>query len=303
MRIAIIGVGGIGGYLGSKLCRLAQQDPEVEVIFIQRGEQFKAIKERGLTYITKTEVTVYPTYISDTPVNAGRFDLVIFNVKSRDLEDSARSISGNIHDETIFISTLNGVNNAARLQNIYPKLRILNGCIYVSAFIEKPGIVRQVGGAGNLYFGPEDGNIESFIHIEEILTRAEIKAVLSKNVTKDVWDKYIFICSWASISSKYKMPVGALLVNDSIKKEWIIIINEIRAVAIAYGVNFEENVWQSCIERAEKLPYDNKTSMQIDIELGKQPEVDIFTGYVARAGRDKGINTPAHNDVLTCLGY
>jgi len=303
MKIAIIGIGGIGGYIGSKLCKLIGQVPGLEIVFVQRGEHLKAIQDHGLTYITKTETTVHPSLAAGTCMGAGLFDLVIFTVKSRDLEDAALSVRGNVHEETILLTTLNGVNNARRLQDMYPALRVLNGCIYVSATIERPGVVRQTGGAGSLFFGPEDGNIEPFRGLEALLKQADIKAVLSNHIARDVWSKYIFICSWASISSKHKLTAGALLQDNSIVDEWKQLLCEIRDVALAFNVELDADVVESCLGRARLLPYENKTSMQIDIENGKQPEVDIFAGFVSQAGKERGVPTPAHDAVLQALGY
>ncbi len=299
MNIAIVGIGGIGAYIGSKLCKHFATSNEHRIVFIQRGEHFNAIAQHGLTYITKQESVVYPHFITDKPETDGMFDLVIFALKSKDLEQAALSVKNNLHKKTVLLTTLNGVNNAARLQAIFPNHKILNGCIYVSASIERPGVVRQIGGAGNLFFGPIDGDIAPFVAIEELLKQAEIKAVLTPNIKQDVWEKYIFICSWASISSKYRMSVGALLENESIVAEWSQLITEIKLIATKHQVEFSSNIVQECIDRARQLPYGNKTSMLIDIEAGKIPEIDIFTEYIVSEGKRLGVATPAHDDVLT----
>lgn len=297
MRIAVVGIGGIGGYIASKLCKAAPR-LSIEVVFVQRGEHKRAIEENGLTYITKFESVVRPSLITDEPCAAGLFDVVIFNIKSRDLEDAARSVCANLHENTILLSTLNGVNNASRLRAVYPSLRVLNGCIYVSAFIERPGVVRQVGGAGNLIFGPEDGGLEPYKFLADLFVKAEIKAVLSDNILNDVWSKYIFICSWATISCKYQLPVGALLSQPAIVNEWKSLIREISILGSTFGIDFGDSAADACIERAAKLPYDNKTSMQLDIEQGKKPELDVFTAFVVETGREKGVETPVHNEML-----
>ena len=44
MRIAIFGVGGVGGYFGGRLAQAGQ----AEVIFIARGAHLDALKKHGL---------------------------------------------------------------------------------------------------------------------------------------------------------------------------------------------------------------------------------------------------------------
>lgn len=46
-RIAILGIGGVGGYFGGKLANYFAHSETVEIIFIARGENAKAIKNNG----------------------------------------------------------------------------------------------------------------------------------------------------------------------------------------------------------------------------------------------------------------
>lgn len=301
MRIAIIGVGGIGGYVGCKLASAYSQNTKYEIVFIQRGEHYEHIKKQGLTYITRDSKTVSPHEIYNSLEYAGLFDIVFITVKSRDLEQTARLLKANIHSKSVVISLLNGVNNAKRLQTILPNTHILNGCIYVSASIKEPGIVQQTGGAGKLIFGPEDGNIEQFIEIESLLIEAGIKAELSESIQEAVWEKFIFISSWASISAKYMQPVGYLLKNDNIVNEWRELIQEILIVANAEGIVLSPKLCDDCINKYRLLPVDNKTSMQIDIENGKKPEIDIFTGYIVETAKRLKVSVPMHNEVLEII--
>ena len=121
MRIAIIGVGGVGGYFGGKLAREFENSIEHEIIFIVRGEHLKAIQKNGLKLYTKEgDYIVRPKIATDSPIEAGVFDLAFFCTKSYSLESSAREFSNCIRENTIVISLLNGVNSAERLRTILP---------------------------------------------------------------------------------------------------------------------------------------------------------------------------------------
>ena len=59
MRIAVVGIGGVGAYIGAKLCALKD---EHEIIFVARGEHLKAIQDKGLKIIdVDTEETYFPS--------------------------------------------------------------------------------------------------------------------------------------------------------------------------------------------------------------------------------------------------
>ena len=50
MRIAIFGVGGVGGYFGWRLAQSGE-----DVVFIARGENLRALKNKGLTVDTPAQ--------------------------------------------------------------------------------------------------------------------------------------------------------------------------------------------------------------------------------------------------------
>jgi len=48
IKIALSGIGAVGGYYGGMLARHYQNSKEVEIYFISRGENGQAIKEKGI---------------------------------------------------------------------------------------------------------------------------------------------------------------------------------------------------------------------------------------------------------------
>lgn len=293
MKVAIIGLGGIGGYIGARLCKAYSADVH-QINFVQRGRHLDAIKANGLRYVTKEVSVVHPHKASDRASDIGVCDLVYFSVKSRDLLQAAKDNAALIGNNTVLMTSLNGVHNAERLQTVYPQNRILNGCIYVSAHITQPGEVKQVGGVGNLYFGPEQGAIDEFRVFETLFVEAGIKAVLSPNIKEEVWKKYVFISSWASVSSCYDVSVGQILASSQMLNEWLGLIGEIEQLARKKGVVLPANTVESCVERAKLIPFENKTSMQLDIEKHTKPELDVFTEYVIEQSALVGLDAAMH---------
>jgi len=297
-RIAIVGIGGIGGYFGTRLCNQYSGDNNYDIIFIQRGEHLKAIKENGLKYITRnSEYNVSPSFAIEDTEGIGTFDVVFFCVKSSDLINSALSLSGNISKDTILIPTLNGVNNTQRIRDVYPDNIVLSSCIYVSAKITEPGVVKQFGGAGDFFFG-YDCNNAAFQHIGSMLKDAKIKASLVADITRRIWEKYIFVCSFASVTTAYNISMGEVIKNRETRELLINLIKELKEIAYHERVLLPDNITDSCISRAGIIPYEAKTSMQIDFELGKKTEIDIFTEYIVNKGKEYSIPTPHHCNIL-----
>ena len=72
MKIAIVGIGGVGGYYGGLLAKRYSADEDVEIVFIARGDHLQQIKKNGLNLITeKGTFTVRPDLATDNPADCG----------------------------------------------------------------------------------------------------------------------------------------------------------------------------------------------------------------------------------------
>src|SRR3954466_11264110 len=87
MKIAIIGAGAIGGYVGVKLA-LAGED----VTFIVRGANLSAIKRNGMKLIMAdgSEHVARGVHATNDYAEAGPQDLVILAMKAHQVEAVAR---------------------------------------------------------------------------------------------------------------------------------------------------------------------------------------------------------------------
>jgi len=302
MRIAVIGIGGVGGYFGGKLARHYAAGGEVEIIFIARGEHLRRIQQTGLQQITaEGNFTAVPHLATDQPETCGHFDLVLFSVKGYGLESSAAQIKNNVDRTSTIITLLNGVDNVRPLRAVLSEARVLNGCVYIGAHIVEPGVVRQAGGTCQLLFGPEDGNLKGLSAIESVLQNAAIKATLTADIRTVVWEKYLFVSPLASASAYLKQPIGAF-VEKSEKRDFLKgLMREVADIGIAQGVAISEGMIRAALEKNALFPYETKTSLQMDYESGRRIEIDIFTGYIVQKGKELGIPTPLHDKVYAKL--
>ena len=105
MKIAVFGIGAIGGYIGGLLANAGEK-----VSFIARGETLSAIRESGLTLQRGDETfTVKPEYASDNPNDIGVADYIILCVKADALQNAAEIISPIVGPNTVVVPTQNGV--------------------------------------------------------------------------------------------------------------------------------------------------------------------------------------------------
>ena len=152
----MIGIGGIGGVIGS---RLALRLPATgrQVTFIARGPHLAAIRAAGLRLIRPdgTAVLVRPDLATDSLEQAPAPDLAVLCVKSYDLEQVAERLAAVIKPDTVVLPLLNGADIRERLRARLRRGIVPPACIYVSARRREPGTVEHVGGAGKIHLGPD----------------------------------------------------------------------------------------------------------------------------------------------------
>jgi 2-dehydropantoate 2-reductase len=301
MKIAIIGVGGVGGYFGGKLATHYANNKNVDITFIARGKHLKEIQNNGLKVITEQGTFIAkPDQAIDNPASGSIFDLIIFCVKSYDLEDSAKLLQNYVNEQTIAITVLNGVNNAERLKHILHDARILDGCVYISAFIKQAGIVCQARGTCKFFFGSDVEN-KKYVKIEEGLKDAGIAAEYRKDIKEIVWEKYLFVSPLASATSFYQKTFGEIMEDVKCKELLQGLLKETENIARFQKVNLPNDIFQKSLDKIALFPYETKSSLQMDFEKKKSTELDIFAEYIIKYAKEHGIDVPFHEKVYNVL--
>ncbi len=304
MKIVVVGLGGIGGYYGGRLASCYESEKKHSIYFIARGNHLKEIIQNGLLLKTPHDtITCRPALATDNPDDLGLLDLILFCTKEYDLEESASLCRNTLHSDTVIIPLLNGVDNTERLRAVLPGENILNGCVYISSHIEKPGVVYQTGGSCKLFFGSEinNPNMEIYKEIEKIFQDAGIDAVLSDNIATDVWSKFIFVSPFAGLTTMLQQPFGAILENADSRKMLEDMMHELISIAQALHIFLPDNLLATALHTAALFPYDTKSSMQLDFENKKHTELKTLIGYPVTCGKQIGIHTPLYESVYSAL--
>jgi 2-dehydropantoate 2-reductase len=302
MKIAVVGLGGVGGYFGGKLARKYAGSSEHTMVFIARGVHLAAIRRDGLLLKTvEGECRVTPDLATDCAADAGPCDLVLFCVKEYDLEAAAAGLDPLLHDKTIVLPILNGVDIAERLRTIIPRGVVLSGCVYISAFIEAPGVVFQVGGACQLVFGPDEGKSEAYRPLEAFLKEAGIKAELSPDIAVPLWSKYLFVSPMAGVTSLMGQCFGDVMADAKGRTMVRGLMAEVGRLARAKGICLPTDSVERGIATVERFPPATKSSMQLDFEKGRRTELELFIGFAVRTGRSLGVPMPLHEELYAAL--
>src|SRR5689334_7442759 len=145
MKIVIAGIGGVGGYFGGLLAG-KYQNTKTEIYFLARGENLNAIRSRGLLMQTMNgEFTVHPKLATSDAREIGVADYLICCTKGYDLENVIQTCSPLMDQNTIILPLLNGVDARERIEKIFPKNEVWDGCVYLVSRLAAAGTVKETG--------------------------------------------------------------------------------------------------------------------------------------------------------------
>ena len=289
MRIGIVGIGGVGGYIGAKFCSLVGQEPQkYDLTFIARGRHAEAVAEHGITVVEdETSYRARPSRVCSAETVEGVFDLLLVCVKSYDIPSAITALRKNIRPDTVIIPFANGVNNAEIIDAMVDA-KVLNGCVYILSHIESPGVIRKAGSVFAARFGHPDYFGES-LHVGYLFQDAGLRAKASEDIEVDVWKKYLFISAFATLTSYYDMSIKR--VHDEHFATAQALLEEIVAVASAKGINLAEEA-SKALQTAATLPDEASTSMHLDFQQHRQTELENLTGYVVGEAARLGVDAP-----------
>ena len=295
---AVMGTGGVGGSFGARLAAAG-----FPVTFIARGAHLAAIREGGLRLLsTGGDLTIDPARATDDAAEIGPVDVVLFAVKLYDTEAAGRALEPLIGAETAVLSLQNGVEAEAQLAAIVGPEHVMGGVAQIGAVIEQPGVIRHSSPFARIIFGELDGRRSR--RAEALLAaceRAGIDAVLSAEIEKEIWIKFVFLASLSAVTTLSGLTAGPIRDDPDLRAVTAWALNEVVAVGRAKGIPLDLAFGAEDLGLLDTLPTEMKSSMAQDLERGKRLELEQLSGAVARMGAALGVATPVHHTVYAAL--
>lgn len=301
MRVAVIGAGGTGGYLGGLLARSGE-----EVIFIVRGANLAAIRAHGLTVRSQLvgEFTV-PVQAIDDPGSVDPVDLVLVCVKAYDTAAAIESIRPLVGPDTLVLSVQNGVDNEDFLTQAIGGEHVIGATVGVSAVLERPGVIGCKVEPAVLRFGELAGGTSArTAQLVPIFRRAGVNVDVHPDIRVGLWEKLIGICAFSGVTTLTRQPLGVVMANPETKLFCLGVLAEVAAVARARGIALPDGTvdnWMDIQEGIARTSPNAYGSMYYDLVAGRRLEVEMLNGAVARLGRECGVPAPLNFAIYAAL--
>lgn len=297
MKVLVMGAGAVGGYFGGVLARRGE-----DVTLIARGEQLKAIRERGL----RVESAAHGTFVvhpeaTEKADGTWQADLVLYCVKSYDSPQAIEAMRPAVGPATTVLTLQNGVGSGDALAAAFGRGRVLLGAAYIEAMRKAPGVVAQAG-SQRIVFGEEDGRrTQRALRVLDTLKGAGIDAVLSPDIHRDLWNKLIFICALSGMSCITRASFADVLdTPETLELTWRV-MREAEAVGRARGIPLDKDIVEATMAEFQATKQDLISSMYLDLQAGNPLELDVINGAVVRIGRELGVPTPVNEFIVACL--
>jgi len=204
--------------------------------------------------------------------------------------------------DTAVVILQNGVDNVEAIASIVGSGAVLAGAVYVALQLAGPGVVVRAGGEGRIVFGELSGAMtERVQRVASALEQSRIPHEVSTDITRVLWEKFLFIAGVGGVTALARSGIGPLLASPESRRLLTAACEEITAIAPGEGVPFPADAVDRVIKQAAALPPQWRSSMARDLEEGRQLEVEALSGAVVRRGLKPGVPTPIHRTIAACL--
>ncbi len=297
MKIAVMGAGGIGGYVGGRLAEAGE-----EVCLIARGSHLAALKVSGLRIespLGDVSLPAIPAVAEAREV--GPVDLVLFAVKLTDADAAARVLIPIVASHTRIVLLQNGIDGKDIVGRHIDPAQVAAGTIYLAAYIKAPGVIISPGGVHRMVVDRMGGDpvLAALFAMAERAIGLDV--LPTDNIQHMLWEKFIVMVAFSGATCLTRLPIGAVRQQPETMGFIRQLIDETVAVARAMGQEFDDAHADRVIALSRNQPYEQKASMLVDLEAGRPLELPWLHGKVAALGARFGIPTPACSAVLAAL--
>ncbi|MCC8244568.1 2-dehydropantoate 2-reductase [Saccharothrix luteola] len=315
MKVAVLGAGAIGAYVGAALHRAG-----VEVHLVARGAHLEAMRRHGVrVHSPRGDFTAAP-HATDDPAEIGHVDYVFLGLKAHQYAACGPLITPLLGPDTAVVAAQNGIPwwyfhglaghplEGARVEAVDPggsvsavlDTRRAIGCVvYCSTEIEAPGVIRHVEGTRFALGEPDRTASQRCADLSEAMVAGGLKAPIEPDLRDDIWVKLMGNVAFNPLSALTRATMAEMCEHRDTRELVALMMAETIAVARAVGCHPRVSI-EKRIAGAHRVGH-HKTSMLQDLEAGKALETDAIIGAVVEIARLTGVAAPTLRSVYAAI--
>jgi 2-dehydropantoate 2-reductase len=279
--VAILGPGGVGGFLAAALARSG-----AAVTVVAREPTAAAIARDGLRVnsVRLGEFAAHPAAVDRL---GGPVDALLVATKATGVEDALERVAG--LEPRIVLPLLNGLDHLELLRGRFGQ-RAVAGSIRIESTRTGSGRIEQTSPFLRVEMASADAATRALLpELAELLESAEVPVRVLDSEAEAMWGKLVRLNAIACATSAWDATVGEIRSNPEWRAALEACVREGAAVARAEGAVVDP---AATIAELDEAHPELRTSMQRDIAAGREPELDAIPGSVLRAAARHGIACP-----------
>ncbi|WP_049580317.1 2-dehydropantoate 2-reductase [Streptomyces sp. SBT349] len=311
MKVAVLGAGAIGAYVGAALHRGG-----AEVHLVARGAHLTALRERGVRVLSpRGDFTARP-HATGVPEDVGPVDYVFLGLKAQQYAGCGPLLDPLLGRDTAVIAAQNGIPwwyfhglvghalEGRRIQAVdpggavsttIPVERAIGCVVYCSTEIAEPGVIRHLEGT-RFSIGEPDGTLSPrCLEFSRAMVAGGLKCPVESDLRNDIWIKLMGNVAFNPLSALTRATMVEIAGHPGARRLVGSMMAETLAVAHATGSKPAISI-DKRIAGAERVGH-HKTSMLQDLEAGKELETDAILGAVVEIADLTGVPAPTLRDV------
>jgi len=277
--IAVLGPGGVGGFVAAALARAGS-----EVTIVAREETAANIAHDGLHVesVRLGTFTAHPAAVGSLVEPA---DVLLVATKATSLEAALERIAT---DPGLVVPLLNGLDHMTMLRERFD--RVAAGTIRIEADRPSPGRIVQTSPFLRIDLATaDDGLHPALSELASELVEAGIPAEIDPSEAQILWSKLVRLNALALTTSAADRTIGFIRSDLTWRAALEGCIREAAAVANADGASIDP---ASGLAELDAAHAELGSSMQRDIAARRTPELDAIAGAVLRAAARHGLECP-----------
>jgi 2-dehydropantoate 2-reductase len=276
--VAVLGPGGVGGFLAGALARAG-----VDVTVVAREPTAAAIARDGIEVesVRLGDFVVHPRAVAMLEL---RVDVLVVATKAPALERALRRVRA---DPGLVVPLLNGLEHVDALRARFGSAAVA-GSIRIAAEREPGPPVRVVhtSPAFRVEMAPARDDVSAFVHV---LRAAEIPAKVLEREADVLWSKLVRLNALACTTAAMDAPIGDVCAHPVWRARLEGAVDETAAVAAAEGAAVDP---AATLAELVELDPRQTSSLHRDLVAGEPSELDAIPGAVLRAAARHGVPAP-----------
>ncbi|MGY0490703.1 2-dehydropantoate 2-reductase [Streptomyces sp. WG-D5] len=305
MKIAVLGAGAIGAYVGAALHRGG-----ADVHLVARKDHLRAIQAEGVRVLSpRGDFTARP-HATDDPREIGPVDYVFLGLKAHSYPSCGSLVAPLLGEHTAVVAGQNGipwwyfhrlpgpyegrrieaVDPGGATSKVLPPERAIGCVVYPATVIESPGVIRHLEGT-RFSIGEPSGEVSRrCTELSEAMIAGGLKCPVERNLRDDIWIKLMGNAAFNPISALTRATMVDMCRHPLTRAMVGHVMEEILDIAARVGSTPEISI-DKRLRGAEGVGA-HKTSMLQDLEAGKQLELDAIVTAVVEMADITGAEAP-----------